>query len=296
MKIIDIHTHGISGYDTRTTLGEHILEISRIHGALGVDEIIPTLYASPVPVMRQQMAVIREAMDQQEQVQRDSAPASGAHGPARIIGVHLEGPFLNPARCGSLNAATFLEPSEYNLNALLDGFEDIVRIVTLAPELDGAPRLITRLADGGIRVSMGHSDATYAEAEAGFMAGARCVTHLFNAMRRFHHREPGLAGFGLMNREVYVEIIADPFHLHPGTVDLIFGTKDLRRVIIVSDSVAGTRKDGGIHPQALADRHGMLIGGAFSVVAAARNLIDRGFPEDDIMKTITENPGRYLAS
>jgi N-acetylglucosamine-6-phosphate deacetylase len=99
-----------------------------------------------------------------------------------------------------------------------------------------------------------------------------------------------------MNRDVYAEIIADPFHLHPMTVDLIFRIKDPGRIIIVSDSVAGTRKDGGMRPQALDDRHGTLIGGACSVVAAARNLIDRGFPEDDIMKTITENPGRYLAS
>ena len=153
MKIIDIHTHGIGGFDTRTTDVEHILRIAGIHGSQGVAEIIPAIYPAPMKVMRENMQVVKEAMERQED--GDSA---------RIIGVHLEGPFLNFSKCGSLNAMTFLEPTEYHLKELIEGFEDIVRIITIAPEMNGAVSLIRKMSGMGIIASMGHSDATYAEA------------------------------------------------------------------------------------------------------------------------------------
>ena len=107
----------------------------------------------------------------------------------------------------------------------MEGFGDVVKIVTIAPELNDAAELIRAITHTGIIVSMGHSDATYREAHAGFSAGAKGVTHIFNAMRGVHHREPGIAGFGLTNPDVYVEVIADPFHLHPKTIELIFSAK-----------------------------------------------------------------------
>ncbi len=158
-------------------------------------------------------------------------------GQAKIIGVHLEGPFLNPAKCGSLNAMTFIEPSEKPFSELVEGFEDIIKIITMAPELDGAPMLIKRISDVGIIVNMGHSDATFEEAEKGFHSGARGITHIFNAMRGFHHREPGIAGFGLLNNDIFIEVIADPFHLHRATLELILKVKNPKRIIIVSDMV-----------------------------------------------------------
>ena len=96
---------------------------------------------------------------------------------------------------------------------MIEGFEDIVKIVTIAPELEDALHLIKTMSNMGIIVSLGHSDATYQETEKAFHAGAKGITHLFNAMRGFHHREPGIAGFGLTNPDIYVEVIADPFHL-----------------------------------------------------------------------------------
>src|SRR4030043_1406372 len=165
--------------------------------------------------------------------------------PSRIIGGHLEGPFLNPSRCGSLNAASFIDPTEYKFKELIEGFEDIVKIITIAPEINGAIRLIKKMSDKGIIVSMGHSDATYAEAEAGFNAGAMGITHIFNAMRGFHHREPGLAGFGLLNQDIYIEVIADTYHLHPKTLELIFKTKNHNRIIIISDTVKESKKEEG---------------------------------------------------
>ncbi|MBI3592375.1 MAG: amidohydrolase family protein, partial [Nitrospirae bacterium] len=218
MKIIDIHTHGIGGYDTRTTDFDHILKIAEIQSSHGVSEIIPTIYPATIKVMSENMEVVRKAMDIQK--------SAGRSQEAKIIGLHLEGPFLNFSKCGALNAMTFLEPTEYSLQELIEGFEDIIKIITVAPEMEGATKLIKKISDMGIIASMGHSDATYAEAEAGFNAGAKGITHIFNAMRGFHHREPGLAGFGLMNKDVYIEVIADPFHLHHKTLELIFKTKN----------------------------------------------------------------------
>ena len=303
MKVIDIHTHGIGGYDTRTTDIEHILKIAEIHGSYGVTEIIPTIYPSTIRVMRENMAVIRKAMEAQfsgpvlkaELYSAKYGPAEYRK-PARIIGVHLEGPFLNPAKCGSLNAMTLIDATDHNIDQLLDGFRDMVRIITIAPELDGSLHLIKRLAGMGIIASMGHSDATFAEAEAGHKAGAKGITHLFNAMRPFHHREPGLAGYGLLNRDIYVEVIADPFHLHQGTLELVFRAKNHDRILIVSDSIKEAKVPATpvSTREGLADIHGRLLGGSMAITEAAESLID-SFDKSMLLDCISTNPQRYLA-
>src|SRR5271169_3413605 len=180
MKVIDVHTHGIGGYDTRTTDEEHILAIADIQGSLGVSEIVPTIYPATIKVMRQNMEVVRKAMEKQKSEGRTRitedrnpplhpsregtcAPSGIPHQAARIVGMHLEGPFLNFSKCGALNAMVFLEPAEYYLQELIEGFEDMVKIITIAPEMNGAARLIKKMADRGIIPSMGHSEATYSE-------------------------------------------------------------------------------------------------------------------------------------
>ncbi len=286
-KIIDVHTHGIGGCDTRTPEEKDILAIAATHASLGVAGIVPAIYPAAIKVMRKNMDVVRKAMELQK------APGTGRQGFAKIIGVHLEGPFLNPLQCGALDANAFLEPTEYHLEKLIEGFEDMVKIITIAPELKGASRAIRKLADKGIIPSMGHSAATYSETEKGFNAGARGITHIFNAMRCFHHREPGIAGFGLLNQEVYIEVIADPFHLHRATMDLIFKTKDPARIIIVSDSVQESKKSTQAH--GVTDSRGTLMGGSMTIPEAASRLIEMGFEKNIVMKCITVNPRRYLA-
>ncbi len=294
MKIIDIHTHGIHGYDTRTTVAEHILMIAEIHGGQGVSEIVPTVYPATIKIMRENMMIIKEAMERQRTEVRGQKSEDSTHHPARILGVHLEGPFLNFSKCGALNAMTFLEPSEYHLNELIEGFEDIVKIITIAPELDGAPGLIRKMADEGIIVSMGHSDATYGEAEKGFHSGAKGITHIFNAMRSFHHREPGITGFGLTNQDIYIEVIADPYHLHPKTLELIFSAKNPERIIIVSDTVKDTTPF--TKGQGVADMHGRLFGGSLTIAESSEMLVASGLDRESVMKCITENPERYLTT
>jgi N-acetylglucosamine-6-phosphate deacetylase len=308
MKIIDIHTHGIGGYDTRTTTKEHILKIAEIHGSYGVSDILLTVYPSSIQEMRRHMETIRKSMQIQQSLVHSRQPGSEKrnisqsgstsrflsdnYGPATISGIHLEGPFLNPVRCGSLNAEACMKPTEYALKDLTEGFLDTIKIITIAPEMPGALSLMRKISDMGIAVSMGHSDATYAEAEEGFHAGAKGITHIFNAMRSFHHREPGIAGFGLSNQDIYIEIIADPFHLHDRVIELIFRIKNPDKIIIISDTVRET--DRGCRSSGIRDERDKLLGGSMAVTESAQRLIKQGYEDDVIMKCITENPQTYL--
>ena len=199
---------------------------------------------------------------------------------------------------------TLIDPSEINFNKLIEGFEDMIKIITIAPELEGANKLIKKITEMGIIVSMGHSDATYKEAEAGFKSGAKGITHIFNAMREFHHREPGIAGFGLLDNDVYIEVIADPYHLDPKTIEMIFKLKNPARIIIVSDTV---RESKAFAPSPVAvpgwrtetgvtDTRGRLLGGSLTITESVKNLVDAGYDEEIATMCITKNPERYLQS
>ncbi len=285
MNIIDIHTHGIGGFDTRTSNPEDIIRMAEVQASLGVSAIVPTIYPDSIEIMRQNMMAVQKAMELQAiELQTNAA----------ILGVHLEGPFLNSARCGALKSSSFIEPNESNLKRLIDGFEDMVKIITIAPELNGAARLIRKISDMGIIASMGHSDATYSEAEAAFNAGAKGITHLFNAMRGFHHREPGIVGFGLLNKDVFIEVIADPYHLDVKTLELIFRIKNPEKIILISDSVSETKITEKDREHGVVDNTGRLQGGSMSITVSSRRLTKLGFNEGIIKRSITRNPETYL--
>jgi len=280
VRTIDIHTHGLGGKDTRTSDAEDILKMAELHGEAGTDAIIPTIYPAAIAVMRENMTAVKKAMVAQK---------TGA----KILGINLEGPFLNPLRCGALDAASFLKPDERALMELIEGFGESIKIMTIAPELPGALTLIEKLSGMGIAVSMGHSDATYAEAEAGFRAGARGITHMFNAMRPFHHREPGIAGFGLMKKDVYIEVIGDPFHLNRKTIELIFKVKDPKRIILVSDSgpSAQTLPTG----KPATDESGRLLYGSMPIASIVERLVGLGIERRLLERCVSENPRRLLS-
>ncbi|OPY72760.1 MAG: N-acetylglucosamine-6-phosphate deacetylase [Syntrophorhabdus sp. PtaU1.Bin002] len=301
MRTIDIHTHGLCGYDTRTRKAEDILGMAEAHGRHGVSEIIPTVYPGPVEEMRSNMAAVRTAMERQRSTGPQPVSSEGSSlespeiklpRPAIIRGVHLEGPFLNPARCGALDQTSFALPAEQILRDLIQGFEDIVRIITLAPELEGSIKIIKIIKDFGIKINMGHSDASYEDAERAFNAGATGITHIFNAMRGFHHREPGIAGFGLLNPHIFIEVIADPFHLRFETIDLLFRVKNPEKIIIVSDTV----KDSGVLPgsDAVTDEEGTLQGGSMTISESTHRLRTLGFDPQAVMSCIGANPLSYL--
>ncbi len=281
MEIIDVHIHGFNGLDTKDALPQDILKIAGFLGERGITGFLPTVYPRGIDRMRKDMENIARAI----QIQR----SVGKEGAAEILGIHLEGPFLNPKKAGGLDKKAFLEPKEYLLEKLIDGFEDFIKVITIAPELDGSIGLIKRAVNKGIKVNMGHSEATYHEAEAGFKAGAKGITHIFNCTRQMHHREPGIAGFGLINNHIFIEVIADPYHLHTKTLEMIFRIKSPDRIIIVSDAV----KDTGLTAPVV-DNQGRLLGGSILVDQSIKRLIDMGFDRDEVLRCVGENVLKYL--
>jgi N-acetylglucosamine-6-phosphate deacetylase len=276
-QLIDLHVHGADQYDTQTRRQDDILQIAKLHGERGTDAILPTIYAGSIEAMHQSMIAVRRAL-------------SSRSGGAKILGVHLEGPFLNPGQAGALNRKNFLEPSKKDFARLVDGFEDIIRVVTIAPELPGALKVIESCRSKGFLVHMGHSDASYEQAEEGKRAGATGITHIFNAMKGFHHRDPGLAGFGLMDDEIYVEVIADLVHLHPQSLKMILEMKPPDRILLISDSVKGA----GWGKGAVRGPGGVLEGSGCTLMDCVKNLVSLGVHQDWALQFATENPRTYL--
>jgi N-acetylglucosamine-6-phosphate deacetylase len=269
--------HGAETYDTRTRRQDDILQLANLHGERGTSILLPTVYPGSPETMRENMTAIRCAM---------TAQRSGA----RIQGIHLEGPFLNPERAGSLDRTCCTDPSVEALKRLVEDFEEVVRIVTIAPELPGALHVIEACREMGFLVQMGHSDATYEQAEEGKRAGATGITHLFNAMRGFHHREPGLAGFGLMDDEIFVEIIVDMAHLHPQSLKMLFDMKPPDRILLVSDSVKGSGWGSG----PIRGAGGVLLGSGICLADAIKNLVTLGVSQERALQFASDNPRRYL--
>jgi N-acetylglucosamine-6-phosphate deacetylase len=221
---IDLHVHGWGGYDAmggRAALAGMARALLR----RGVTSFLPTAVSAPLPTLA---AFVRSVRD---------TPAGGAD----VLGANLEGPFLAPERSGAHDPRHLLRPADVDraaLEPLLDG----LRITTVAPELDGALELIGWLVERGVTVALGHSAATAAQARAGFAAGARSTTHLFNAMTGVGHRAPGLAGVALADDGATVELVADDIHVDPGLYPIVMRAKPPGRVVAVSDaiSLAGT--------------------------------------------------------
>ncbi|MBI4691155.1 MAG: amidohydrolase family protein [Nitrospirae bacterium] len=295
---IDLHTHGIGRYDTRTNRPDNILKMAELHKEAGTAAILPTIYSAPIDVMRRNMEAVKQAMKMQDEGCKSSTPLSPpvlrgelkggvVHRASCILGVHLEGPFLNPLRCGALDKNSFIRPTISSLRKLIAGYEDIIKIITIAPEIPGALKVIEKCIEFGMRVNMGHSDAAFEQAVEGKKAGATGVTHIFNAMRPFHHRNPGLAGLGLLDEDVYVEVIADGIHLHPKTLELIFSKKRLDRIMLVSDSVVKAAKE--------ISKKGILTGGGITLSGSIKVLKGVGIPDAEIMEAAIDNPKRYLS-
>src|SRR4051794_19830810 len=215
---IDLQVNGFGGVDFLDADADGYRRAGEALLATGVTAYLPTLITSPEEHL---LAALAEV-------------PTGPERP-RILGVHLEGPFLSPRRLGTHLASARCDPDPALLDRLLDGGP--VRLMTLAPELPGAPELIERLRERGVTVSLGHSDATAAQARAAFDRGARTVTHLFNAMRPFLHRDPGIVGAALARDDVTVQIILDGIHLAPETADVVWRAA-AGRVALVTDAIA----------------------------------------------------------
>jgi N-acetylglucosamine-6-phosphate deacetylase len=220
---------------------------------------------------------------------------------ARVLGVHLEGPFVAPERLGIHPPSQRRDPDPELLERLVSAGP--VRLVTLAPERPGAFELIDLLRGRGITVSCGHSDATSDEATAAFNRGVRAVTHLFNAMRPFLHRDPGIAGAALAHDDVVIQLILDGAHLAPETAQVVWRAAK-GRVALVTDSFAGAGGDDGMYSLGGLDIEvragvargpdGSLAGTTIRMLDAVRNLHALGVPLADALDAATAVPARVI--
>jgi N-acetylglucosamine-6-phosphate deacetylase len=286
---VDLQINGAAGCDFLAPT-EAGLEAAHAHLLqTGTVSYLPTLVSAPDDRLRHALAFFAD------RTRRQTTP--------RILGVHLEGPFLSPARPGAHRPEYLRSPSVDWIAGLIEEFPGVVRLVTLAPELDGADAVIDYLTSRGIAVAAGHTDATYAQAMAAFEHGVRLVTHLFNAMRPYHHREPGVVGAALWHPDVACSIIADGVHLHPAVIEHVLTVKGPERTILVTDaaSVVGASAPActlGGRPVRVLDGaprldDGTLAGSLLTMDQAVRNAAEVG-GLDSAVRMASTTPSRLL--
>lgn len=227
---VDVHVHGGGGYSLTTDDPAEIAAFAAWAPSTGVTSFLASVVAGDLEQGIRFTRAIAEA----------GQPAG-----ANLLGVNLEGPFLNPERSGAIPKPWIVPPDADVFNRLRGAAEGKLRLMTVAPEIDGAESLIEPAVSQGVTVSVGHTDATYEEARGAFRLGAAHVTHAFNAMRQFHHREPGPLGAALTSDNVTVEVIADGVHLHPATVRWLVGAFGAGRVALVTDGTPLAGAGGG---------------------------------------------------
>jgi N-acetylglucosamine-6-phosphate deacetylase len=285
---LDLHINGIVGVDFLAAGPEGYAAASEALAASGVTGFLPTFITSPMGDYPAALAAAAEAM---------AAPASGA----RVLGVHLEGPYLSPEWPGAHDPAQLREPDVEEALALVASGP--VKMMTLAPERRNGLDLVAALAERGIVVSIGHTDADAATANAAFDRGARAITHLYNAHRRWTARDPGVAGAALVRPGVTVQAIVDHVHLAPEAAYAAFLTARERFSLVTDAMEAAGQGDGvyrlgrrevSVHGARAELSDGLLAGSVLTMDAAVRNLHACGASLAEAVRAATIAPARLL--
>ncbi|HHW13182.1 MAG TPA: N-acetylglucosamine-6-phosphate deacetylase [Firmicutes bacterium] len=285
---IDLHIHGCAGYDTMDEDDRALKVIADRLVATGVTAFLPT-------TMTMDRARIERALDRVATAMT-WAPGQGA----QVLGCNLEGPFLSPENKGAHDERYMIGPDF----AWLRPYLGVIRVLTVAPELEGALGFIRQLVAAGVVVSIGHTKATYEEAAKGIAAGASLITHLFNAMTPLHHRQPGVVGAAL-SHPVACEVIADNIHSVPEIHRLLVKIKPVAELVLVTDAMRaclladGTYDLGGLTVYVKAGQarleNGTLAGSTLVMNAALRNFYrNTGLPLAAVVQMATLNPAQIL--
>ncbi|AGP35899.1 N-acetylglucosamine-6-phosphate deacetylase [Sorangium cellulosum] len=282
---IDLHVHGGGGRDVMEG-GDAPRAMARAHAATGTTSLLATTMTAPLPEIAAALRAIRAAMDARRR------------GEARVLGVHLEGPFLNPGRLGAQPPCVV--GGDLDTALALSSIAPI-RVLTLAPELAGHLELVRRLSGLGVRVQIGHTLSSYEEVVAALAAGASGFTHLFNAMNGLHHREPGAVGAALAHGD-FAELIPDLVHVHPGAIRAAL--RCIPRLYAVTDGTAASgMPDGpyqlGAHAVAKCQNSvrlpdGTLAGSCLTMHQAFKNLVDLGLPLAEASRRCSQFPAEHL--
>jgi N-acetylglucosamine-6-phosphate deacetylase len=264
---VDIHCHGGAGEAFGSAGPDGAARAVAAHRRHGTTTMLASLVSRPVPELAEEVAALAELAED-----------------GLVDGIHLEGPFLSAARCGAHDPAVLRPPDPASVDALLAAGRGHVRMVTLAPELDGAVDAVRRLVDAGVLAAVGHTDATEAQVRPAVDAGATVGTHLFNGMRPLHHREPGPIGVLLDDERVTVELICDLVHVHPTALRLAARHAAPERTVLITDAISATGIGDGVYDLGglrvsvrdgvpTLDGGGSLAGSTLTMDAAFRNLV-----------------------
>jgi N-acetylglucosamine-6-phosphate deacetylase len=289
---IDTHIHGIGGFGTDDYQAESIIAMSQFLVRYGVTSFLPTLYpAEPGNLLKS----IEETVK-----------AMGHERGARILGIHSEGPFISQERRGVQRAEYIQEVNRDFAKQMFDLGQDKIKLMTLAPELKHMRDLALYCNKKGTILSAGHTDATYDQMVEGFQAGILHATHMFNAMKNLHHRDPGAVGALLLHTNVSVEIIADGFHVHPALIELLMRSKPLDKIVLVTDSLKPTAQTQG---QLIANgeevyldqigvfrrvKDDVIAGSSLTMIQGVKNLVSFDIPLEDAIQMASSNPADLL--
>jgi N-acetylglucosamine-6-phosphate deacetylase len=288
---IDTHIHGFGGYGTDDGTVESVLEMSRLLALYGVSAFNPTLYPSGGPELLKAASNIASAM--------------GKEKGARIMGLHLEGPFLSPRRLGVQKPETLRPVDLPFMEELWNATKGHIVNMTVAPELKGMRELALYCIKKGIVLQAGHTDARYENMLEGMQAGILHSTHLFNAMSKLDHRDLNAVGAVLVHPEMSCEIIADGFHVHPDLFKLLRRDKPIDKIVLVTDGLRPTeQKEGPLYAngEEVVLRDGIfhrksddvIAGSALTMIRGVKNLIGFGFDFEDAVNAASYNPAQIM--
>ena len=289
---VDVHNHGAVGVDVNTANGDDLLEVGAFLAKNGVTAWMPTLVPDSDENYERAIAAIDELMVRQTGM-----------AVAQAVGVHYEGVFASEKMCGALR------PEYFKTWPSLDGWQfprlaNGIHMTTLAPEIDGGVGLIRELVSQGWIVSIGHTKADAATLDAAFDAGARHLTHFFNAMTGIHHRDMGVAGWGLYHEQVTFDIIADGVHVRPEMLSVACHAKSPGKVSLISDSVAPTGLGDGefelwgetisVTNGKTRNERGSIAGSVSTMLDGVNMMRSLGFSNNDLVKMASTNPATLL--
>jgi N-acetylglucosamine-6-phosphate deacetylase len=297
---VDIHIHGAGGHDVMEGTAKALDKVTEMVARHGTTSILATTVTAPLDDTCRSLEGIARYVRNQQQPQEGDGRKLGAE----ILGVHLEGPFISEKQRGVHPPESLVKPSIEVLEQLMKAADGLVRIVTTAPELPGAIKMIEYAASKGILPAMGHTNADYDQARAGIQAGARHSVHTYNAMRPFEHRDPGVIGAILTDPEVTAEVIADGHHVAGPAIQVLMGTKGFETVILISDGIAATGMRDGTYPLGkfkvtvkdgvCRNEEGKMAGSTLTLDRALRFVVGLGVPFADAVKMATIQPARRI--
>ena len=290
---IDIHNHGAVGVDVNSAKADDLFEAARFLAKKGVTAWVPTLVPDSVENYRKSIKAIDELMKIQA-----NEPV------AQAIGVHYEGVFANEKMCGALHSEFFKSFANGDEIEQLPKLEKGIHLTTLAPEIENGIGLITELKRQNWIISIGHTKADFQILEKAFQAGAKHLTHFFNAMTGVHHREIGVAGWGLMKKEITFDIIADGVHVAPEMVKFACEIKTPEKALLISDSVAPAGLGDGdyelwgekisVRNGKTNNERGSIAGSVITMLDAVKMLLSLGFSEIEVSRMASANPAKLL--